>query len=612
MFCRRPRFIVLVLLTASFWIFLAACGRQSNRPVERLAIVPIENLSADFSSDWIGRAAAEALLYDLAGTADVYAQLLESASDAASVRATRILQGYFVERNSRIEIHATLMDARESATIGGFVLTGPLSGGPLPLVNQLAKRISPAARTFSSNPVAFRNLGEGLSATDRSQMMIAFESALKADPHLTAASIALARLSADSGDRNQALKILHAGENATPDPIDQARLRFLAANMAADAGAEISALEAMTRLTPADSGVFKELAGLKTFQRKFQEAVRNYTAAARIDPEDAQTWNQLGYAYAFAQDLTGARRALERYRQLLPPEEVNPLDSLGEVSFYLGDFAAAEKYFLQAQQKNPVEFGGGELIKAAQARLMAGDLPQADALFQRYLALLQHSQGGLAGYQQAQWEFLTGRRKAAMSRLGKLAPGLQGDAKALVSCQLSIWKLETGDSKAAADLASDAVASAQSPRLRGTSALCRYLSTMPATSSGSAGGDAYAKLLERKFAEASALLEPIYRETNPATDAQVRVLLAWSYVEAGKAADARKLVDLYPIPLSAGEPLFASFIFPRFFYLRGAVLEKEGKREEAKKEYELFLKYAGDLPGIFGEQAKARQTVGTL
>ena len=33
---------------------------------------------------------------------------------------------------------------------------------------------------------------------------------------------------------------------------------------------------------------------------------------------------------------------------------------------------------------------------------------------------------------------------------------------------------------------------------------------------------------------------------------------------------------------------------------------------EAKQSYELYLKYAGDLPGIFEDQAKARQSLGHL
>jgi tetratricopeptide (TPR) repeat protein len=419
-------------------------------------------------------------------------------------------------------------------------------------------------------------------------------------------------LTIESGDRDGARKALAAAASAHKDPIDQAWLDYLAATTNGELPARQKALESLARLTPADSQVARELADLQVGQRQFKDAVRSYEVVARLDPEDPQAWNQLGYGYAYAQDLAGARRALEHYRQLLPQEEVNPLDSLGEVSFYLGDFSGAEQYFLQAQQKNPGEFGGGELIKAAEARLMTGDLPGADGIYQRYLGLLRHSQGPLAGYQQGQWEFLTGRRKAAIARLEKLAPTLEGEAKALALCQLSMWKLETGDSKTAGDLAGQAVTNARSPRLRNLSAVCRFLASMPTAPSGLPVADLYALLFQRKFAEAIAGLETLYRDTNPAADGQVRVLLAWAYVETGRAKEAQDLLSRTPIPLSSGEPLFADLMFPRYFYLRGASLEKQGKRAEAKQSYELYLKYAGDIPGIFGDEAKARQSLGNL
>jgi tetratricopeptide (TPR) repeat protein len=135
---------------------------------------------------------------------------------------------------------------------------------------------------------------------------------------------------------------------------------------------------------------------------------------------------------------------------------------------------------------------------------------------------------------------------------------------------------------------------------------------MPSSGSGSPVADVYALLFERKFKEAVPALEALYRETNPTADAQVRTLLAWAYVETGRLSEAQQLLARSPIPLSSGEPLLADLIFPRYIYLRGAVLEKEGKRAEAKQSYELYLKYAGDLPGIFEDQAKARQSLGNL
>ena len=86
----------------------------------------------------------------------------------------------------------------------------------------------------------------------------------------------------------------------------------------------------------------------------------------------------------YAHDVAGARAAFEKYQSLVGAADVNPIDSMGEIYFNNGDFASAEKSFLEAQQKNPAAFAGGrELLKAAEARLMTGDLSGADGLFER-------------------------------------------------------------------------------------------------------------------------------------------------------------------------------------------------------------------------------------
>ena len=102
------------------------------------------------------------------------------------------------------------------------------------------------------------------------------------------------------------------------------------------------------------------------------------------------------------------------------------------------------------------------------------------------------------------------------------------------------------------------------------SAMCRAVAD---------GSNPAGMMLARKYAEALPLLEKNYSETNPSFDGQIRTLLAWAYVENGRAADAKKLVALYPIPLSAGDPMFASLIFPRFLFLRGVVLQDRRSTE---------------------------------
>jgi len=581
--------------------------------LERLAVAPFENLSSSTQLDWMRRALSEAVSSDLAGVTSLYAQTVDSFNGAYGARASHVLEGYFVETNGRLEIRATVLDLGSTKTVQSFDVDGPVSSGAIPLANQLAKRISPAARVFpTESEDAFRAYGEAMSARDRASALQGMEAAAKDDPRFPLAYLDWTKLLLSEGDRAGALKVIEAAKREPLDAIDGAQLDYLAALARGDAAAREKALESLTRLTPTDAKLLGDLGDLELAERKFPDAVRNYEAMSRLEPEEAQVWNEIGYARAYTGDLSGARSALERYRQLAPPENVNPLDSLGEISFYLGDFAAAEKYFLEADQKNREEFGGADLFKAAEARLLAGDLSASDALFQKYLGFIESHERGRAGYLRAQWDFLTGRRKAAMAGLEKIVPSLDGDGRSLALSQWSIWKLETGDAKAAEDLAAQAENSAVSPAARNVSALCRVISKAGASTSGSRLADAYALLFARKYADALPLLETLYRETDPRADGQIRTLLAWAYVETNRAADAARLVETYPIPLSSGEPLFASLIFPRYLFVRGVVLEQQGKRAEAKAAYELFLKYAGDVPDIFGDEVTARKNLSAL
>ena len=558
----------------------------------------------------MGRAVAAATVSDLTGAPDVYAQTVESFDAAFSIPASRVLEGYFVERNGRLEIHATLQDAKSSKAIRSFEVDGPSAGGPLPLVNQLAKELSPGARAFETASAAvFRSFGEALHATDPAAAVRGFESATISAPGFSLAYLEWAKTLSAAGDREGALKVLESAQHVPASAIDRAELDYTAASIRGDASARESALDSLARLTPANPKVFEELAGLKVSQRKFQEAVRDYQAANRLNPDEPATWNELGYALAYAQDLEGARAALREYQELLPKENVNGLDSLGEVSFFLRDFEGAAKYFLEADQKNRGEFGGGELLKAAQARLMAGDLRSGDELFEKYAALFQ---GDRVAYQRAQWEFLTGRRKAAMARIEKSIATLTGDEQSVALSQLAIWKMETADSKAAADLANQAMGRAASALTRNLAGVCRVIAMSSPAPSGSKLADAYALVFARKFRDATPLLESLYRQTDPSRDGQLRTMLAWAYLETNRSSDADGLLRVYPIPFSSGESIFASLIFPRYLFLRGAVLERQGKRSDAKSAYQLFLKYAGDVPDVFGGEATARRNLAAL
>jgi Flp pilus assembly protein TadD len=598
-FCKSAKSLVSITICSILAAASAGCARRQAAGVERLGVMPIENLSSDAQSDWRSRAAAAVVVYDLAGAKNLFAKQVDSMSAAQSMSASRLLEGYFFERNGRIGIRATIEDLGTNKAVESFEIDGAASAGFLPLANALARRVSSDARTFgTSNEKAFQFYGEALAARDSKDVQQALEAAAKADPGFSESYLDEAKLLAEAGDRERARQAAQAGERTHPDPIERANLEYVAAAASGDTADRIKALESLAVATPANANLFKELGEMRFARREFLWAATEYRAAAHLDPDEPGTWNELAYALAWAKDLSGAREALAQYQKLAPGDN-NVLDSEGEVSYFRGDFKSADEYFEKAAAKNPAEW-----LKAAEARLMMGDVPGADALFLKHLGPARRQKG--AGYQMAQWEFLTGRRMAGMAGMEKLAPELTGDLQALAFSQLAVWKLETGDGKAAADLANQAVARAQSPQVHGISEACRFIASATPASSGSKLVDAYALVFAKKFREALPLLQAAYAETSPSADGQVRTLLAWAYVETGAIDKAAALVDSYPLPLSSGEPLFASLIFPRYLFLRGAVLDRAGKRDEARKSYQLYLKYAGGMADEFGDEAKAR------
>ncbi len=504
---------------------LLSCSRAPAGAVERLAILPVENLASSADLDWVSRAAAAVLAYDLTGPRGMRAIRTETLRDARLSGATRYLEGYFDIERGVLAFHLTVEDPDARKMTRTMSLSAP-ADDIAAAMNRAAKELSADARTAAGCT------GEALRP------------AAQAYPHCMPVYLPWTESLLARGDREGAARAALAGLAASnSSAIDRAQLEYVEATARGDAQMRVTALQRLAALLPSDPQFLRGAAELQLARRDFQGAARSLEAAVRANPGDAAAWNELGYARADLRDLDGAREALKRY-QKLAPDDPNAFDSLGEVSFYLGDFAGAERYFLDGWRKNPA--GEVELLKAAEARMMTGDLAGADRLL---------AQGKWGGLEQAQWEFLTGRRKQAMGRLDAMQAK---DPRAAL--QLALWRAQTG----------------QGPVPRGgKEALSRAVSL----------------LLAGQFAQATPLLEQIYSAANPSGDGQIRTLLAWGYARTGRPDAATKLLDLYPLPLGGGgdNPILAALTFPRFVELRGEILR-------SLKDQQLAAKYSGDLP----------------
>jgi tetratricopeptide (TPR) repeat protein len=628
-------------------LLLAACTRQPAGPrVERIAILRFENLGAGVSDDWMGRAFSEVITAELAGAPGVYAipsirmhgfdRLLGARpipapgisaerSLAFASGATRVGYGEYSARGGRLEARLTVEDAR-TGKMTKVVSAAAATGDVIAAASELARQISSRLAPYGTNSVpalkAYVAAQESATAAATAQNL---DQAIAADPDFGPPYRLLAQLKAQQQDRAAAEALLGqalARSSAMPQA-ERARLELEAANLHRDFGARKSALTTLVTLEPNDPEVWRSLAQSCDSHREYPQAVQAYQKVLQLEPEDVNALNQLGYAAAYAGSFDTALNALRLY-QALRPAEANPLDSQGDINLLAGRLREAENFYLQAAKRDPNFLGGGDLWKAAMARLMSGDVAGADALAKQYAEARQAAKDPVVEYRKAEWSWVSGRRKSAWQRLETFARGAEkGPLREVASraySQLAVWSLVLGDRAAAEQLARKGGLLA-GPSSAGAAMVARFLTEPPASSSEWSvraerllpnGSDSikdfalvYVLLLGKQFQSASLLLKKLYDDAGPGTDPGLPVMLAWTCLETGRAKDAEPLLRFNPIPSPSGVSLFAPFYFPRIYYLRGVEAEKNGKPGEARANYQLFRQLSGPDPLIWGEEQRA-------
>ena len=577
---------------AAALLALPSCSHRAQPSPERLLLLPLENQSPDATLDWAAAASPAVFEYDLSTAPRLSTMRADSVASVAGSGADRVLQGYFSAAAGRLSIHATLEDPVAVKTLQTIVREGPVSAGFAPLIDSVAREINPASRAFSTrDPAALEQYGRALLAPDNATKIASLKAAIGHDPKFSTAYQSLAGLLLASGDRVAAAGIAAQGVQTAAAALDKAELSYMAATAQADLPARERALLDIARQSPANLGVLELLGQVHTLERKYRAAIDDYQAVLKLNPRSALACNLTGYLYAYLHDLPNADKSLREYQRLSPPGDPNPIDSMGEVHYLNGDFAKAEQLFREVP-------GGGELRKAAQARLMTGDRAGADALFAQYLQSIRAGGPGPAALQLAQWEFLSGRKDQAIARLQGLLTLDGGDTASLASSQLAAWRLQAGDRAQAFQLATQARARATSAASLNLSSLCQFLAAPGQQPTPAPYLHGLALVLAGDFAAAIPVLEQLLRESPPASDGEARTLLAWCYRETNRLAAAKPLVDLYPLVFPSADGIFTSLTFPRFLRIRAEVDAADRNTAEAQRLNQLYNEYAGEAKPI--------------
>ncbi len=520
----------------------------------------------------------------------------------------------------------TLRDPAPGHTIG--VLHAESAAGDIGgAASSLAHQISAAAGKYgTANPAAIEAYIGGMEQADPGASGEAAARAIAADPNFGPAYRMLASAKARGQDREGALAVLGeaAGRGDAIPPAERARIALEAAGLENNMAARLHALAALVKEVPGDLEALRALAGLAYAARDYPLAVSAFQKLTAVPPDNPDDLNQLGYAYAYSGKQAEALAALRRY-QARRPNDPKALDAMGDVYLVSGNPQEAARLYLQVAQKDPHFQGGGDLFKAAMARLMSGDLAGAGALQKQSDAEHTAAHDPAVPYHQAEWAWLSGRRKEAYGQLLEFARQSEsGPLRELASnaySELALWSLMLGDRTGAVEMVRKA-GDLAGPKSASAAALVRFLAQPPAPAAewNARAGQlfrnaasapvkdlwlAYAFLLNKNFNEASALLAKS-AEAGMNTDDSLPILQAWALVETGKENEAAPLLRFNPAPPMTGPALITSLYFPRLYYLRGVVADRQGKREEARADYQLFLKLSGNTPLAWGEEEKAQ------
>ena len=322
--------------------------------------------------------------------------------------------------------------------------------------------------------------------------------------------------------------------------------------------------------------------------KRYLQAIDYYRKALAAQPGDAGLLNSLGYAQAYAGDYDGAVQTLHEYQRLYPVQP-NPFDSLGDVSFYFGKFAEAERHYNEEYSRDRTFIGGTALIKAATAHLLTGDAAGADARFAAYEKVRVAAHDPAIVLRRAEWDALRGRRAEAIHILEALASSTKApDLASVAHSSLVIWSLEGGDRERAKRHAAEAVASGGSRAAAALANFCRSIADPAAAASASPTARAYALLLDGKFEAALPLLRENEKSGASGSSDPVPILLAWALVETGHVLEAQKYLRFTPVPPAPEPALFESLIYPRIFRLRAAVAENKGLKQAVQENEKLF------------------------
>jgi Flp pilus assembly protein TadD len=444
-------------------------------------------------------------------------------------------------------------------------------GSVLAACNALAKQINSAPKPFpTSSEAALHAYIQGAEG-DGAKSGSDYQTAIAADPKFADAYLAWSEFALSHHDPETVDRVLAEATVRKIEPAVLAKLQLAAATAHNDPTARTAALERMVETEPTNLAALEALGNAQMTNHRFAEAAATFgKGSSELKPE---LLNLKAYALMYNGDEKGALEAVRRFRALRP-QDPNAVDSEGDINYYFGHFADAEKLYLASAAMNPQFNQGLETWKAARTRLITGDVAGANQVFGTYRAEREKVKDASLPYRIAYWQFLTGDSAGGLAAMRKVGTEATNPAlKSLALAQAAVWELQNGSK---ADAIKDAQSAMQAEQ--GVAAIpaiiVRFSAMEPAgltelsaradrMFNGSASATirllavGYALYFANRTEEAVGVWKRIYEQSDPA-DPVARTLYATLLTRTGHQVEGSALLKNIPVPPATPAPSFES------------------------------------------------------
>jgi tetratricopeptide (TPR) repeat protein len=374
----------------------------AKKPValRRMVIVPANILISDPAAEWMKVGAPLVLQQDLMSSQYISPAMVNDEANAAEVGGQDILRLKLEDRDGKIHISATVVDAKTQKTTETEDVEASSVNNLIPALDKLAKRLDPTAGDFSTKNTEALKLLTAAGAEEHPQERYGLlKKAIATDPNFGMGYTFLLQMLASSGPDAFKDTLAEAKSHMTNfPPYDRARLQFLATQLErVPLSQRAAAVEALLKVAPNDLDALSLMGSLRFLNGDVKGGEEALNRAIRLNPGNANLRAQL------AEGLVQSKR-----------------------------FADAEK-ILASFDKNPAALG-----ELAQTILLEGDVKRANDTADQFMAVIKNPD--FQGLFRATWTELAGDHAKALS-LAENTKFSKPEIAGMALSEATVWQL---------------------------------------------------------------------------------------------------------------------------------------------------------------------------